>query len=775
MLGNNKKSGAKRLLKVTSLHVSVLLTIFTLLLYILSRPEIGRIRPIDILEMIELKTLDLRFRLRGVRQPGNDIVIIAVDEKTEDDLGRWQTSGRQWIAKLVRLLDQRGAKVIGFDVTLAEPDKGAVPETMEALKTWYLERTQDDMSNLTDVFAYLDELKTLHDYDGQLQQAIQDAGNVILGIYHFWNAESASHLTPSTKEAYRQRIARSKYTITKGISRQPLPLLHSEGFEANLESFSEAAKSFGHFNALPSLDGYVRFFPLLVEYMGDYYPSLNLEVVRASLKPSPAPIIYAVGKAGSASVDFIQLGKLTIPTDETGKLFINFYGPGHTFPHYSLSDVILETIPLETFNNKIVLLGFTSPIYQDLHSISFQQDRTYPGVEVHATVIENILRQDFLIRPEWTTLVNTLVILLLGIFLGIALQRTRPHQGAITALIGLIVVAVMSYTVFVYQKIWLNMTFPLLFIVLDYLVITTYKYFTEERQRKRVRNIFQHYVSPRIVEQMLETIGEVKLGGERKELTAFFSDIRDFTSISEEMTPEELVRFLNEYLSAMTKIVLDHEGTVDKYMGDAIMAFYGAPIRQDDHPVKACRTAVDMINRLQELQVGWTQRGLPPIDIGIGINTGEMSIGNMGSEERFDYTVMGDNVNLASRLEGLNKEYGTNIIISQFTYISIRHEPFILRTLDYVQVKGKKEPVLIYELHGYGRADEQTASFLNLFHEGLDYYRARDWEQAIVLFQDALCLQPGDQPSAMYLTRCEEFQQNPPPDDWDGVYVMKTK
>jgi adenylate cyclase len=341
----------------------------------------------------------------------------------------------------------------------------------------------------------------------------------------------------------------------------------------------------------------------------------------------------------------------------------------------------------------------------------------------------------------------------------------------------LFLIASFAYLAFLMGRIWINVTFPFLFVIVEYLTVTSYKYFTEERQKRGIKQAFQYYVSPTVVNHMLKQVDTLKLGGERKYLTAMFSDIRGFTSISEQMPPEKLVEFLNGYLSEMTQIIMDYGGTVDKYMGDVIMAFYGAPIEQDDHAVRACKTAVDMIMRLKELQVGWGARGFPPMDIGIGINSGEMSVGNMGSRDRFDYTIMGDNVNLASQLEGVNKPYGTNIIISQFTYNLCQNsgDSWTVRELDTVRVKGKNEPITIYELFGYGTLYEHKRPLVRKFCEGLAVYKDRQWVQAIALFQEALQLYSDDKPSRMYIERCTEYLQNPPPDDWDGVFVMKTE
>ena len=796
----------RRFFKARSFWISIFLSLFVSVIYILSQPEINLIKSTGLLDLIEAKTLDIRFRLRGNRQPKDDIVIIAVDEKTDDELGRWQSSGRRWIAELVKILHKGGAKVVGFDLVLAEQDEGAAQEVIAAVKKRYIEQAGENPSNLSEMFTYLDQIKAAHDYDRQLQSAIQEAGNLVLGIYHFFDPNSASHLTQEKREAYRQIIKRAKYSLTRfppGFTRQPLRLIHSYGVEPNLPMFSEAAKSFGHFNVFPSRDGYIRYTPLLIEYMGEYYPSLDMEMVRTYLNPPLPPIIHALGKEGGGSVDVIQIGKIRIPTDETGKLLINYYGPEYTFSYYSISDVILGKIPPETFKDKIVLLGFTSAIYQDLHSTPFQQG-TFPGVEIHATIIENIIRNDFLIKPEWATPVEAFMIIVSGIVLGIILHRLNSHVGAFLSFLCLIIIAGIAYSSFLFQRIWLNVTFPFLFIILDYLVITTYKYFAEERKRKEVKHAFQHYVAPTVVDHMLETVDQLRLGGERRQMTVLFSDIRGFTSISETMEPEDLVLFLNQYLSAMTKIVMQYEGTVDKYMGDAIMAFYSAPLSQPDHAIRACKTAVDMITQLQtfretqihdktwkrslrqtnltnrpqdvkELIEQWEAKGLWPMQIGIGINSGDMIVGNMGSAERFDYTIMGDNVNLASRLEGINKQYGTNIIISQFTYHLIKEEPFIVRELDSVRVKGKLQPVTIYELLGYGTLHEPQQEFVNAFNKGLDAYKERQWSQAITFFREASQIEPDDTPSTMYIERCTEYLKNPPPEDWDGVFVMKTK
>ena len=307
-----------------------------------------------------------------------------------------------------------------------------------------------------------------------------------------------------------------------------------------------------------------------------------------------------------------------------------------------------------------------------------------------------------------------------------------------------------------------------------YLGITVYRYITEEREKKKIRGAFQYYLTASVINEMLKDPAKLKLGGDKKDLSVLFSDIRGFTTISEKLSPEELVHLLNEYLTAMTDIVFKYDGMLDKYMGDAIMAVFGAPLDQPDHARRACQTALDMMSELHRLQKKWQEEGKPPLNIGIGINSGDMVVGNMGSQMRFDYTVMGDMVNLGSRLEGTNKEYGSNIIFSEFTYNAVK-ESMCCRELDWVRVKGKKLPVKIYELLGEKKDESKFQEFIATFEEGLAFYRAAKWDEAIAAFRKTLSIRPEDAASLLYIERCKNLKENPPPAPWDGVFTMTRK
>jgi adenylate cyclase len=363
---------------------------------------------------------------------------------------------------------------------------------------------------------------------------------------------------------------------------------------------------------------------------------------------------------------------------------------------------------------------------------------------------------------------DILIIVLMGLLAELLLCRSKAVMGGVfTAALffGYLALACFLFSSF---RLPVNTVYPVFLLLIIYFSTTMYHYLVEEREKRRIKATFQHYLAPTVVEEILKDPENLKLGGEEQELTILFSDLRNFTSISEKLSPRQIEQLLNEYLTIMTDVIFTQNGTLDKYMGDAIMAFFGAPLKQPDHYLKACLTAVAMQQELNMLQQKWKQRGLPALDSGIGINTGPVVVGNMGSDVLFDYTVIGDNVNLASRLESLNKMYGTNIIIGENTHDHVK-DAFRFRELDLVKVKGKETAVKIYELLREEdisiRWDEQ---FLKHSQEGLKRYRYREWSNALAAFEKALTLFPNDITTRLYITRCEMFKEDPPAADWDG-------
>jgi adenylate cyclase len=504
----------------------------------------------------------------------------------------------------------------------------------------------------------------------------------------------------------------------------------------------------------------------------------------------------------------LRLGDRIIPTIDGGSFLINYYGPSGSFRYLKFQEVVDDSsfktkdeVTYESDINmfdettralvkdKIVLIGSVMPEERDFHQIPIADDKgiqTMNGVEIHATAIQNVLDQSYLSRSDPNLELGLIIFLSLVSFLGILRVRqikvrfVALLEVASLAIVALLVFAVFEIAVrsFMNNSTLVNIVYPSLAVVLAYLGAAVYQYLAERQQKALIKHVFSKYISAAVVNELVANPEKAKLGGDRRELTVFFSDIASFTTISEQFyaKPEGLVELLNEYLDEMTNIVLKHEGTLDKYEGDAIMAFWGAPIPQKDHALRTCLASLDMQKRLAALRPKWKKAGRPALEVRIGVNTGTMIVGNMGGRDRFDYTVIGDSVNLASRLEGANKQYGSNIMISDFTYQHVKGRVMV-RELDLIQVKGKTAPVKVWELLGMAdmQMTENQKQSLAIYHEGLRLYRERNWQEAIAYFQQAKQLDPDCRVSEIYEQRANLYQLNPPPADWTGVFVMTTK
>jgi len=424
------------------------------------------------------------------------------------------------------------------------------------------------------------------------------------------------------------------------------------------------------------------------------------------------------------------------------------------------------------FKDKFLILGATAIGIFDLRVTPF--DENYPGAETHINVLDNLMRRDFLYSHPDEETQMLIVMLVIGTIMSIALSRLGAVSGLLLTTATIAGIVLYDKTQLFEKGIVVSIIFPLSLTAFLYVFLTFYKYFTEERNKRELRSTFQKYVSPAIVDEVLKNPKNLELGGRKENITVLFSDIRGFTTISEKLDPRALSDLLNSYLTPMTDLVFEYRGTLDKYMGDAIMAFFGAPIQYEEHPVFACRCALAMLRKLDELQIEYREQGLPEIEIGIGLNSGECSVGNMGSQSVRSYTVMGDTVNLGSRLEGINKQYGTHTIISEYTYERVK-EHFITREVDLVRVKGKIHPVKIYELISEGTAPDEVLRRLEYFSKGYDLYHKREFKASMEQFNHAMNVNPEDECSKIYVQRCQNYIATPPPDDWDGVFIMTTK
>ncbi len=745
-----------RLLKLTPFKISLLITLATLSGYWFG---------FSFFETMELKSLDLRFVTRGAIQPGPEVAIVTIDEQSLDKFGRWPWP-RKRIAELVDTLsDEYEVNSIGFDIVFAEPDHTSDSTFINDLNQKLTSLNIND-ENLT---SYLEEIRLTRDNDAILEDAIKRSERTVLGYFFHTSDEDLKHLEGETDDGqgYFKRSAYSSIQFLSAAAQETNFTRNVFSVESNLPRFSADAKGFGYFNVFPDPDGTVRWAPLLMKYKDTYFPPLALQLARTYLgNPTLSLNVAEYG------VDSVTLGDTQIPTDEGGGLLINYRGKNKTFPHYSVYDIITKKTPKEKLEGRIVLVGATAIGIYDMRVTPFSG--VFAGVEIHANIIDNILKKDFLFRPDWVSLVDLAIILFVGLLLGYLLPKLGPLPGAITVILIFLAFTGGNFYLFVNGGIWLNYVYPIFSLLTIYTSITLWHYMTEEKERKKVRNAFQYYMTSSVVQEVLNDPDKLKLGGEKKNLSVLFSDIRSFTTISEKMEPEELVHFLNEYLTVMTDIVFNHDGVLDKYMGDAIMAIYGAPAERTDHAYRACITALEMMQSLRELHKPWEERGLPKMNIGIGVSTGPMVVGNMGSERRFDYTVMGDTVNLGARLEAINKMYGTNIIISEHTYTAVK-DIMACRELDVVKVKGKDLPVKIYELMARKGGDDRYATLAGLFEKGVGFYRGMKWDEAIQTFNEVLKLRANDSASKLYIERCNALAKDPPPADWDGVFTMTTK
>ncbi|MBS1127665.1 MAG: sensor adenylate/guanylate cyclase [Nitrospirae bacterium] len=597
-------------------------------------------------EILESKTLDLQFALRGPVQPGPETVIATIDEKSIKNLGRFPWPRSTW-GRVVDRLTEEGAKVIVFDVFFTEPETVA----------------SDDL----------------------FQRAIMRSGRVVLPVV--FDFTEGGYKESGFTDQKIDFLIPSAYMAMKNTD-APFDAPKAKMALPTLLRFSTYAKALAHINMNPDIDGTLRWEMLAVEYQDDYYAPIGLQAAR----------LYRDVPLEKMALDFagsVQLGETTIPTDEFGRMLINYRGPNRTFPMYSISDLLDRNLPAGTFKDKIVLIGATAIGIYDLRVTPYSPNMA--GIEKHASVVDNILKGDFLRRaPD----LDIPLIFIFTLLLGILIPRLGARSGAAVFIALFAVFSGFVYYLFIAKGIWFSWIYPASALFFGYTSQTAYRFFTEERRARDIRKMFSSYVSKRIVDELIRDPNKAKLGGDRKEITVLFSDIRGFTNFSEKHEPEDVVSLLNEYLGAMTNIVFEHDGTLDKFVGDAIMALWGAPVGQPDHAERACRCSLVMIKKLKELQAKWTAEGKYAIDIGIGINTGDMVVGNMGAEgKKMDYTVIGDNVNLGARLEGLTRKYNNHIIISEFTYEKVKNIVKV-NELGSVTVKGKEKPVVIYDLVG---------------------------------------------------------------------------
>ncbi len=626
------------------------------------------------LELLDLKLLDLRYRLRGPVSAGDEVVIVGVDEASLAELGRWPWP-RSRLATLVERLGQGRAAAIGFDVIFDQPDRGV---DLDALRAAAAARPALPVAELLEA-ARLDL-----DHDVRLADAVRASGRVVLGHFFEFTGPRSATLTADVA-----RLPELSVRATGGASPASTPFLDTATqLHAALPLLTSAAAGAGHINFLPDADGIYRRVPIALRVGDRLLPSLGVEMLRRYLGGASATIVL-----GPDGVRSARIGDRELPVDATGQLWIDYLGPPRTFRYLSAADVLAGRVAGDAVSGRMVLVGFTAAGFDE---IATPFAPVAPGVELQATVIDNMLHGAALRRPWWVVPAEAAVIVALGVVVGLVLRALPALAGVAAAGVLVPVYAWGTQRLFTGAGLALGAVYPLAAIVLCTLGGAAFQAAVEEREKRRVRDAFRHYLNPEVTDMLARDPGRLRLGGERRAVTVLFSDIRGFTGISERLDAEVLAELLNEYLGAMTDIVFRHEGLLDKYIGDAVMAFWGAPVAVADHARRCCLAALDMQAALGPLQAHWSARGLA-LEIGIGINSGEAAVGNFGSARRFSYTAVGDNVNLASRLEGLNKQYGTRILVSEATHDALGDE-FACREIDRVAVRGRVQQVRVYEL-----------------------------------------------------------------------------
>jgi len=769
-----------------SLAISLVVTLAALAVYYFVFIGEARTPLADFITRLELDSLDTRFRLRGRVHPDSRIVIVDIDQRSQEALGQWPFP-RIYFAKMLDALRDDGASVVAFDITFSKPDATSLP-----LRT-LLEGLSKGQTASADVQQKIAELEKQYDYDQQLADAIKRFGKVVLGNYFLYTSADLQGVSPEALDRYANLISFFPFPQVRALPSaggsagyvrliqdfDDLALL-PKGAEANTETFTAALSGdkagCGFFNIVGDPDGVVRRSLLALPYgrdpnraNWDLYASLEVQTLRLYLNLPNEKTVLNFGGAGIASIEFGP--DLVVHPDDVGRMMINYQGPPRTYPYVSFADVVQHRFSAGAFRDKIVLVGASATGIGDLRATPFG-GVDFPGVEIHANVIDDILNRHFLRRGPHEALTDVIVIFLFGIPLGIWLALVRP-RWLIFGFLLLIPFAWFVYSAFVHDQ-WLNFIIPAAFtLVPNVSLVALYRVLVEEQEKRQLRGMFQQYVSPEVIRR-LQTDPD-KVLPRKTELSVLFSDIRGFTSISEALDAQELANLLNGYLTEMTGVIFKNRGLLDKYIGDAVMAFWGAPFEEPHHAEKACRAALDMLAKLREMQAEWKAAGRPVLEIGIGINSGIASAGNMGSKRRFAYTAIGDAVNLASRLEGLNKEFGTRIVLSEFTVGLFGDAKFVTRELDLIRVKGKLKPVRIYELLGNETSPEEIVAMAGEFSAARAAYIERNWAEAARRFEQFLQRWPNDGPAQVALARCKEFIAEPPPSDWDGVYEMRHK
>lgn len=712
--------------------------------------------PISFLSTLENLSYDFRLDLSLPENVDKKVVIIDIDEKSLGEIGQWPWQ-RNVIAKIVdNLFENYQVDVLGFDIVFAEKDEAPSDNYLINMASTPLADNEYFSKIYTQARGVLYRDKTL-------ARALANR-KTIMGMVFDPRDQSLK-----------------KGSLPEPLSSIPADFIESSlfpnaaGYTANLAILQENALSGGFFdNPLIDDDGVFRKVPLLQEYEGQLYQSLSLAIARASLQNNQLELKYALlDKANKQiSLEWLQLGNIIIPVDQNSGALVPYIGKQRSFEYYSAADVYHNQVPKEKLHNKIAIFGTSAAGLLDLRTTPLES--AFPGVEVHANLVQGILDQTIMHKPQYIIGYEILVLLVFGLALTLWLPALSPLWASLVSAAAVMLLLGIEHYIWNSLQIVSPIATPLLLVFLIYILNMTYGFFVETRGKRQLTHLFGQYVPPELVDEMSQNLKEINLDGEIREMSVLFTDVRNFTTISENMEPRELTQFINSFLTPLTRIIHHNRGTIDKYMGDAIMAFWGAPLADDQHARNALTAGMEMLQAMDEMRDEFNARGWPEIRIGVGINTGPMNVGNKGSEFRVDYTVLGDAVNLGSRMEGLTKNYGVEIITGEATRHAVPE--FEYRELDRVRVKGKDQPVTLYEPLGLVETiDKGLRNSVKRFHHALQLYRQQKWDDAEQELFSLSQHEPERQIYRIYLDRIAYYRQHPPGENWDGVFTHTSK
>ena len=720
----------------------------------------ARYYQIPLINRFENIVYDARLRLTTPNSLDPRLVIVDIDEKSLSAEGRWPWRRDKLALMLDQLFDHYKVGIVGFDVVFAERDESSDLGVLRRLG-------ENQLRGNSQYQAALKEIGPQLEYDRVFAEKLKNRA-VVLG-YYFSDVASEDGKGRTTGALPKPVLPAGTF---KGRN---IGFTRWVGYGANLAEFQEAAASGGHFNPLPDEDGVTRRVPMLAEYEGAYYESLSMAVVRLGLGSPPVIAGFPEEKLFTKNypgLEWIDIGSVRIPVDVQVAALVPYRGRQGSFKYVSATDVLHGTAPIDDLRNKIILVGTTAPGLFDLRATPVAS--VYPGVEIHASLITGMLDGNIKQKPPYVLGADVVLLLLSGLALALVLPLANPLRATMLTLVLLAVVFASNVLVWIGGNLVLPLASGLLMIAMLFALNMSYGFFVESRAKRQITGRFGQYVPPELVEEMSRDPESFSMEGESRELSVLFTDVRGFTTISEGLDPKQLSRLMNEFLTPLTRVIYKHRGTIDKYMGDCIMAFWGAPLGDPQHARSAVLAGLEMYQALEALQPHFKKMGWPPIHIGVGVNSGRMSVGNMGSEIRLAYTVMGDAVNLASRLEGITKEYRVNMIVGENTRAQV--PDVVFRELDRVKVKGKDEPVTIYEPIGLAM-EVQTAvqDELRLWGQALKLYRARDWDMAELQLLNLQKLNAASGFYKLFLGRIALLRSNPPEQGWDGSWKFETK